>query len=60
MELFLESAGSIDMTPSEEGSTPNYNRWTDSIRNLLEDRDGVDLFKRYLAEEKVEVYLNFW
>ncbi len=52
--------GSIDLTPSSEGSAPAYLRWAESIQTLLEDGDGVRLFKEYLAECSLVHYIDFW
>ncbi len=52
--------GSIDLTPSSEGSAPAYLRWAESIHTLLEDGDGVRLFKEYLAECSLVHYIDFW
>lgn len=34
-----------------QSSTPSYLKWQHSLTNLLEDRDGVELFKRFVESE---------
>lgn len=52
--LGFEPEGSVDDRPKpefSENSTPAYSKWSESLDNLLEDADGVELFKAYLSQE---------
>lgn len=46
-------------TPSESG-TPTYIKWAKDLQCVLQDLDGVNLFKEYLSQEKCEDSLDFW
>lgn len=46
-----------------EGSavgTPPYERWANSLQDLLTDPEGFSLFYDYLREELCELLLDFW
>uniref|UniRef100_T1JHY6 Axin n=1 Tax=Strigamia maritima TaxID=126957 RepID=T1JHY6_STRMM len=47
-------------SPFTESSTPPYLQWRESLRTLLDDSDGVKLFRKYLDHEQSMDYLNFW
>lgn len=36
---------------SSSASSPSYLRWAHTLSYLLEDREGVELFKRYVEQE---------
>lgn len=44
----------------ESSGTPPFVKWAQSLRNLLDNREGVELFKRYLQQERCEDSLDFW
>ncbi|XP_059476369.1 axin-1 isoform X2 [Neocloeon triangulifer] len=58
----FEPEGSERATPSSfiELGTPPYLRWAVSLASLLEDPDGVALFKSYLEQEGSTDMLEFW
>uniref|UniRef100_A0A182J0N8 Uncharacterized protein n=1 Tax=Anopheles atroparvus TaxID=41427 RepID=A0A182J0N8_ANOAO len=39
---------------SKDGSPPSYVRWAQNLKNLLQDADGAELFKRYVELEGEE------
>lgn len=43
-------------------SPPSYLNWARTLNHLLEDRDGVELFKKYVEEEAPAYndHLNFY
>ncbi|NP_001158475.1 axis inhibitor 1 [Saccoglossus kowalevskii] len=46
-----------------EGSasvTPPYTRWAESFRALLDDSEGINLFREFLQQENDEDSLLFW
>ncbi|XP_077979898.1 axin-1-like [Glandiceps talaboti] len=46
-----------------EGSasvTPPYTRWAESLRALLDDSEGINLFREFLKQERDEDSLLFW
>ncbi|XP_067614732.1 axin-like isoform X2 [Eurosta solidaginis] len=47
---------------SSRNSPPSYLNWARTLNHLLEDRDGVELFKKYVEEEApvYNDYLNFY
>ncbi|XP_055383005.1 axin isoform X2 [Condylostylus longicornis] len=47
---------------SSRNSPPSYLNWARTLNHLLEDRDGVELFKKYVEEETpmYNDYLNFY
>ncbi|XP_020715291.1 axin isoform X1 [Ceratitis capitata] len=47
---------------SSRNSPPSYLNWARTLNHLLEDRDGVELFKRYVEEEApgYNDHLNFY
>ncbi len=49
------------MTPTsdESSTTPSYLRWQEDIFYLLNDDDGLRIFREYLDEENLGHILNF-
>lgn len=45
---------------SDVPATPPYLRWAESLRYLLQDIEGVQLFKQYLEQEHCSNTLDFW
>ncbi|WAQ96321.1 AXIN1-like protein [Mya arenaria] len=60
--LGFEPEGSVTNSPPfTENSTPPYLKWAESLQNLLEDHDGVTLFKEFLGQEDVgTASVDFW
>lgn len=53
----------LDLGYEPEGSaspTPPYLRWAESLHSLLDDKDGIDLFRIFLSKEECEDMLDFW
>ncbi|XP_032576753.1 axin isoform X4 [Drosophila sechellia] len=47
---------------TSKNSSPSYLNWARTLNHLLEDRDGVELFKKYVEEEAPAYndHLNFY
>nr|XP_041633426.1 axin isoform X2 [Drosophila kikkawai] len=47
---------------TSKNSPPSYLNWARTLNHLLEDRDGVELFKKYVEEEAPAYndHLNFY
>lgn len=60
--LGFEPEGSERATPGSfvELGTPPYLRWAISLASLLEDPEGVTLFRQYLEIEGSTDMLDFW
>ena len=60
--LGFEPEGSTaNSPPFSENSTPPHLRWAENLNFLLDDSDGVALFKEYLeSEHGSSDELNFW
>lgn len=59
--LTREGEGSDAGTPPiVETGTPPYLLWAQNMRTLLDDVDGVALFRKFLLEEQYENRLEFW
>ncbi|KAI5724167.1 hypothetical protein M8J76_016335 [Diaphorina citri] len=65
--LGFEPEGGSDSSPSPSGggealstSPPNYLEWAKSFNNLLNDPEGLHLFRKYLASENQSDLLEFW
>lgn len=60
--LGFEPEGSATNSPPfTENSTPPYLKWAESLQNLLEDHDGVTLFKAFLMQEDIgTASVDFW
>ncbi len=59
--LGFEPEGSAASSPPfTENSTPPYLKWASNIRYLLDDSDGVKLFKQFLDLEQCTNQLDFW
>ncbi|XP_071444021.1 axin [Hetaerina americana] len=54
------SASSSSNSLPDSSGTPPYLRWARNLRSLLEDPDGVELFRRYLEGERCADTLSFW
>lgn len=55
--LGFEPEGSVSNSPPfTENSTPPYMKWAENLSYLLEDRDGVHLFKQFLENEDFKCY----
>ncbi|KAJ7306083.1 hypothetical protein JRQ81_010449 [Phrynocephalus forsythii] len=53
----------LDLGYEPEGSaspTPPYLRWAESLHSLLDDQDGIHLFRSFLKEEGCGDLLDFW
>lgn len=46
--------------PHEQPSPPPYMRWAQNLHYLLEDSDGVELFRTFLKQEGQLDTLDFW
>uniref|UniRef100_A0A5S6QFE7 Axin-1 n=1 Tax=Trichuris muris TaxID=70415 RepID=A0A5S6QFE7_TRIMR len=59
-----ESAGDDDddedASPYSERATPPYMRWAVDLQNVLEDFEGLQLFKKFLNNEGCGNELDFW
>ena len=59
--LGFEPEGSAASSPPfTENSTPQYLKWAENLNLLLEDSDGVKLFKEFLDQEHCSNTLDFW
>lgn len=53
----------LDLGYEPEGSaspTPPYLRWAESLHSLLDDQDGIHLFRTFLRQEACADLLDFW
>nr|XP_043907009.1 axin-1 [Solea senegalensis]XP_043907010.1 axin-1 [Solea senegalensis]XP_043907011.1 axin-1 [Solea senegalensis] len=53
----------LDLGYEPEGSaspTPPYLKWAESLHSLLDDEDGIHLFRMFLKQEECVDMLNFW
>ncbi|XP_060116784.1 axin-1 isoform X1 [Heteronotia binoei] len=53
----------LDLGYEPEGSaspTPPYLRWAESLHSLLDDQDGIHLFRTFLKQEACADLLDFW
>ncbi|XP_074647561.1 axin-1-like [Tubulanus polymorphus] len=59
--LGFEPEGSVSNSPPfTESSTPSYLKWAENMNFLLEDSEGVKLFKEFLAQDSCATPLDFW
>lgn len=60
--LGFHPEGSVaNSPPFTENSTPPYLKWAESLYTLLDDRDGVQLFKTFLQQEGIGTSsVDFW
>ena len=54
-----ECGNTPPFTETRDG-TPPYSKWAESLRHLLEDSEGVKLFKKFLDTENCSNTLDFW
>ncbi|XP_073504620.1 axin-1 isoform X1 [Phyllobates terribilis] len=53
----------LDLGYEPEGSaspTPPYLKWAESLHSLLDDQDGIKLFRTFLQQESCGDLLDFW
>ncbi|KAM9843397.1 axin-1 isoform 2-T2 [Aulostomus maculatus] len=53
----------LDLGYEPEGSaspTPPYLKWAESLHSLLDDQDGIHLFRTFLRQEECADTLDFW
>uniref|UniRef100_A0A8C5QEZ1 Axin-1 n=1 Tax=Leptobrachium leishanense TaxID=445787 RepID=A0A8C5QEZ1_9ANUR len=53
----------LDLGYEPEGSaspTPPYLKWAESLHSLLDDQDGINLFRTFLQQESCGDLLDFW
>ncbi|XP_061837997.2 axin-1 isoform X2 [Nerophis lumbriciformis] len=53
----------LDLGYEPEGSaspTPPYVRWAESLHSLLDDQDGIHLFRTFVKQEACVDLLDFW
>ncbi|XP_036861402.2 axin-1 isoform X2 [Manis javanica] len=53
----------LDLGYEPEGSaspTPPYLKWAESLHSLLDDQDGINLFRAFLKQEDCADLLDFW
>uniref|UniRef100_A0A3Q3BLF5 Axin-1 n=1 Tax=Kryptolebias marmoratus TaxID=37003 RepID=A0A3Q3BLF5_KRYMA len=53
----------LDLGYEPEGSaspTPPYLKWAESLHSLLDDQDGIHLFRKFLKQEECADVLDFW
>ena len=59
--LGFEPEGSAASSPPfTENTTPPYLKWAENLELLLNDREGVRLFKQFLDQEHSAQPLDFW
>lgn len=59
--LGFEPEGSVDeKLEFTESNSPAYSKWAESLDYLLEDADGVSLFKKYLTQENCVNLFEFY
>lgn len=59
--LGFEPEGSVDERAGfTESGSPACARWSESLEKLLEDADGVSLFKSYLTQENSDNLFDFY
>ena len=62
--LGFEPEGSATNSPpfteASTNSTPPYFRWAQNLKYLLDDSDGVVIFKQFLDQEQCANVLDFW
>ena len=59
--LGFEPEGSAASSPPfTENSSPPYLKWAENLIHLLDDSDGVKLFKQFLDQEQCANTLDFW
>lgn len=50
-----------DYEPEGSASpTPPYLKWAESLHSLLDDQDGIHLFRKFLKQEECADTLDFW
>ncbi|XP_040296441.1 axin-1 isoform X3 [Bufo bufo] len=53
----------LDLGYEPEGSaspTPPYLKWAESLHSLLDDQEGINLFRTFLQQENCGDLLDFW
>lgn len=53
----------LDLGYEPEGSaspTPPYLKWAESLHSLLDDQEGIQLFRNFLSQEGCADLLDFW
>nr|XP_046271363.1 axin-1 isoform X2 [Scatophagus argus] len=53
----------LDLGYEPEGSaspTPPYLKWAESLHSLLDDQEGIQLFRTFLKQEECADMLDFW
>ncbi|XP_056136114.1 axin-1-like [Lampris incognitus] len=53
----------LDLGYEPEGSaspTPPYLKWAESLHSLLDDQEGIQLFRNFLCQEGCADLLDFW
>lgn len=53
----------LDLGYEPEGSaspTPPYEKWAKSLHSLLDDQEGIQLFRNFLCQEGCADLLDFW
>lgn len=53
----------LDLGYEPEGSaspTPPYLKWAESLHSLLDDQEGIQLFRNFLLQEGCADLLDFW
>ena len=62
--LGFEPEGSATNSPpfteNSTNSTPPYFKWAQNLKYLLDDSDGVVIFKQFLEQEQCANVLDFW
>ena len=64
--LGFEPEGSVTFdsnfqeSSNSSGGGPSYLKWAESLTYLLQDIDGVKLFKEFLEQDNSSSYIDFW
>ena len=60
--LGFEPEGSAANSPpfTENSTSPSYLKWAENLNFLLEDSDGVKLYKQFLDQMECSEILDFW
>ena len=57
---FEPEGSAANSPPFTENGTPQYLKWAENLKYLLDDGDGVKLFRSFLESENCVYLLDFW
>ena len=60
VRMVLDGHSPIESPTSDESETPPVDRWSRDFKSLMEDMEGVNVFRQFMKESELDGMFDFW